>query len=69
MQDKIITAYREAKDIAMDAVDDKAEKPEKEAEKSPKEKSSIRGKIKDGQEKVASAVPKPTENKKVTPER
>ena len=69
LQDKIITAYREAKDIAMDAVDDKAEKPEKEAEKSPKEKSSIRGKIKDGQEKVASAVPKPTENKKVTPER
>lgn len=69
LQDKIITAYREAKDIAMDAVDDKAEKPEKEAEKAPKEKSSIRGKIKDGQEKVASAVPKPTENAKASPER
>ena len=44
-------------------------KPLKNKEKAPKEKASIRGKIKDGQEKVASTVPKPTENAKTAPER
>lgn len=57
LNEKIISAYREAKDIAMDAADDKAERTGKEAEKSAdkeqKGKTSIRGKIKEGQEKSA----------------
>jgi len=69
LNEKIISAYREAKDIVMDAADDKAERSGKETEKAPKEKASIRGKIKDGQEKVASTVPKPTENAKTAQER
>lgn len=40
--------YRQAKNIAMDAANDKAEKNQKESEK-----TSVRDKIKSGQEKVA----------------
>ncbi len=69
LQDKILTTYREAKDIAMDAADDQADRKDKEAVKEPKEKASVRGKIKDGQEKAANAVAKPTEKSKPTPER
>lgn len=74
LNEKIISAYREAKDIAMDAADEKAErtetKPEKETEKEQKGKTSIRGKIKEGQEKTAvNAQTTPTDKAKATPER
>ena len=74
LNEKIISAYKEAKDIAMDAADDKAEraeaKEEKATEKEPKGKTSIRGKIKEGQEKAAvNAQHTPAEKTKATPER
>lgn len=74
LQDKILTAYREAKDIAMDAADDKAERAEtkedKATEKEQKGKTSIRGKIKEGQEKTAvNAQHTPTDKAKTAPER
>ena len=61
-------------EAAMDAADDKAEraeaKEEKATEKEPKGKTSIRGKIKEGQEKAAvNAQHTPAEKTKATPER
>lgn len=54
----------------MDGVDEKAQQIEKDAVKEPKEKTSIRGKIKEGQEKAAASVTKNPETKtKQTPER
>lgn len=74
LNEKIIETYHQAKDIAMDAADDKAErteaKAEKDAEKEPKGKTSIRGKIKEGQEKAAvNAQHTPADKAKATPER
>ena len=67
---QILDAYQQAKDIAMDGVDEKAQQTEKDAVKEPKEKTSIRGKIKEGQEKAAASVTKNPETKaKQTPDR
>ena len=56
--------------MAMDGVDEKAQQTEKDAVKEPKEKTSIRGKIKEGQEKAAeNAAKKPDTKVKQTPER
>ncbi len=67
---QILDAYQQAKYIAMDGVDEKAQQTEKDAVKEPKEKTSIRGKIKEGQEKAATSVAKKPETKvKQTPER
>lgn len=60
LNQQILDTYQQAKDIAMDGVDEKAQQTEKDAVKEPKEKTSIRGKIKEGQEKAAeNAAKKP----------
>lgn len=74
LNEKIIETYHQAKDIAMDAVDDKAERTGKEARKDTgkeeKGKTSIRGKIKEGQEKTAKTTQTASAEKpKTTPER
>ncbi len=70
LNQQILNTYQQAKDIAMDGVDEKVQQTEKDAVKEPKEKTSIRGKIKEGQEKAAeNAVKKPETKVKQTPER
>ena len=70
LNQQILDTYQQAKDIAMDGVDEKVQQTEKDAVKEPKEKTSIRGKIKEGQEKAAeNAAKKPETKVKQTPER
>lgn len=72
LNEKIMEAYHQAKDIAMDAADDKVERTGKDAEKEnvKEKKTSIRGKIKEGQEKAAANVQTATTDKaKNVPER
>jgi DNA-binding cell septation regulator SpoVG len=66
LNENIISTYHQAKDIAMDAADDRAEKkPQRNTEK-----TSVRGKIKTGQEKVANTPEtKPPDKAKKEPER
>ena len=70
LNQQILDTYQQAKDIAMDGVDEEVQQTEKDAVKEPKEKTSIRGKIKEGQEKAAeNAAKKPETKVKQTPER
>lgn len=74
LNEKIIEAYHQAKEIATDVAEDKAERSGKDAEKNAgkedKGKTSIRGKIKEGQEKTAKATQvAPAEKPKPEPTR
>ena len=69
LNQRILDSYQQAKDIAMDGVDEKTQQTEKDAVKEPKEKTSIRGKIKEGQEKAENEAKKPEIKVKQTPER
>lgn len=65
LNEKIMGAYHEAVEIAMNAAD---EKEDKQRGKAPKEKTSVRDKIKSGQEKAAEQSTGKAPSKKVEPE-